>query len=174
MDASRKGDVQALIARCADYYGPGNQKNSVLTQTVFERLAAGKAAQWLLSADCVHSFTYTPDAAIGTAMLGNTDDAYGDIWHLPTASGPPTGRKWVEAIASEMGAEAKVQVVSPLLLSAISVFSTTLREVKEMSYQYDRDYDFRSEKFNQRFGFKPTEYDEGIKAVVNADYRCGR
>jgi len=171
MDATRKGDVQALIARCADFYGPGKQQNSVLTQTVFERLAAGKSAQWLLSADCVHSFTYTPDAARGMAMLGNSDDAYGDVWHLPTASGPLTGREWIEAIASEMGAETTVQVLSNLLLSAISLFSPTLREVKEMSYQYDRDYDFKSEKFNQRFEFKPIEYDQGIKAVVDADYR---
>ena len=40
-----------------------------------------------------------------------------------------------------------------------------------MAYQYDRDYDFRSEKFNQRFDFSPTQYSQGVKAVVAADYR---
>jgi len=171
MDAVQKDQVDALIARCADFYGPGRQKNSVLTQTVFERLASGKSAQWLLSVDHIHSFTYTPDASLATAMLGNTDDAYGQVWHLPTAEKPPTGREWIEMIAEELEAKPRVQVASNFMMRAVGLFSPTLREVKEMAYQYDRDYDFRSDKFNRRFDFTPTTYRQGIKAVVAADYR---
>lgn len=170
MDAVQKGTIDGLIARCADFYGPGRQKNSVLTQTVFERLASGKSAQWLLSADHIHSFTYTPDASRATAMLGNTSDAYGDVWHLPTAPEPPTGKQWVEMVAAELGARPRVQVATNLMLSIVGIFSPSLREVKEMAYQYDRDYDFRSDKFNRRFEFQPTQYEQGVKAVVNADY----
>lgn len=171
LDEIRKGNIEALIARCADFYGPGRQQNSVLTQTVFERLAAGKSGQWLLSADCVHSFTYTPDAARATAMLGNSPDAYGETWHLPTASGPPTGRQWIERIAAELGVEANIQVMGRSLLAALSLVSPILREIREMAYQYDRDYDFNSDKFEQRFGFNATGYDQGIRAVVETDYR---
>lgn len=171
MEAVQKDQVDALIARCADFYGPGRQRNSVLTQTVFERLASGKSAQWLLSVDHVHSFTYTPDASLATAMLGNTDDAYGQVWHLPTTEKPPTGREWIEMIAEELEAKPRVQVASNFMMSAVGLFSPTLREVKEMAYQYDRDYDFRSDKFNRRFDFTPTTYRQGIKAVVAADYR---
>lgn len=171
MEAVQKDQVDALIARCADFYGPGRQKNSVLTQTVFERLASGKSAQWLLSVDHIHSFTYTPDASLATAMLGNTDDAYGQVWHLPTTEKPPTGREWIEMIAEELEAKPRVQVASNFMMSTVGLFSPTLREVKEMAYQYDRDYDFRSDKFNRRFDFTPTTYRQGIKAVVAADYR---
>ena len=45
-----------------------------------------------------------------------------------------------------------------------------VRELKEMAYQYDRDYDFVSDKFNRRFSFTPTSYEDGIRAVVEADY----
>ena len=171
MEAVQKGEVNALIARCADFYGPGRQKNSVLTQTVFERLASGKSAQWLLSLDHMHSFTYTPDASLATAMLGNTEDAYGEVWHLPTASEPPNGREWIDMIARELDAKPRVQVATSFMMSIVGLFSPSLREVKEMAYQYDRDYDFRSEKFSQRFDFSPTAYSEGIRAVVAADYR---
>ncbi len=171
MDAVQKGDVEALIARCADFYGPGRQKNSVLTQTVFERLTAGNAAQWLLSAEHRHSFTYTPDASRGTALLGNTPDAYGGIWHLPTAANPPTGREWVEMIARELGVEPRIQVASDLLMRLMGVFVPALREIREMAYQYDRDYDFVSDKFNRRFNFEPTPYGVGIRSIVEADYR---
>jgi nucleoside-diphosphate-sugar epimerase len=171
MDAVAKGDITALIARCADFYGPGKQQNSVLTQTVFERLAAGKAAQWLLSADHKHSFTYTPDASRATAMLGNTEDAYGGVWHLPTAPNPPTGREWIESIARELGVEPRVQVASDFLLLVMGLFVPPLRDVREMAYQYDRDYDFSSNKFDMRFQFKPTSYSDGIQSIVEADYR---
>jgi nucleoside-diphosphate-sugar epimerase len=171
MSAVRRGDIEGLIARCADFYGPGRQGNSVLTQTVFERLAAGKPAQWLLSAEHIHSFTYTPDAARGTAMLGNAADTWGEAWHLPTASAPPTGQGWVEAIAAELGVEPRLQVMPSALLSLAGLVSPTLREIREMAYQYDRDYDFRSDKFERRFSFAPTRYEQGIKAIVDADYR---
>ncbi len=171
MHAVEKGEIDALIARCADFYGPGRQKNSVLTQTVFDRLNAGKSAQWLLSVDHKHSFTYTPDASRGTAMLGNTNDAYGEVWQLPTASDPMTGRQWIEAIAKEFGIDARVQIATKSLMTVMGLFVPALRELKEMAYQYDREYDFVSDKFNKRFNFEPTPYLQGIKTVVDTDYR---
>ncbi len=171
MHAVEKGEVEALIARSADFYGPGRQKNSVLTQTVFERLAVGKSAQWLLSVDHKHAFTFTPDASRATALLGNTEDAYGDVWHLPTASEPMTGNQWIEAIAREFGVKARVQIATHSLMTMMGLFAPALREMKEMAYQYDRDYDFISDTFNKRFNFEPTPYVQGIKAVVDADYR---
>ncbi len=170
-NAVEEGEIEALIARSADFYGPGRQKNSVLAQTVFDRLAAGKSAQWINSTEHKHSFTYTPDASRGTALLGNTDDAYGEVWHLPTASDPMTGMQWIEAIAREFSVEPKVQVVTNFLMTMMGLFVPALKEVKEMNYQYDRDYEFLSDKFNKRFNFEPTSYSEGIKAVVAADYR---
>ena len=171
MHAVEKGEVEALIARSADFYGPGRQKNSVLTQTVFERLAVGKSAQWLLSLDHKHAFTFTPDASRATALLGNTEDAYGDVWHLPTTSEPMTGNQWIEAIAREFGVKARVQIATHSLMTMMGLFAPALREMKEMAYQYDRDYDFISDTFNKRFNFEPTPYVQGIKAVVDADYR---
>ncbi len=169
-DAVEEGEVEALIARSADFYGPGRQKNSVLAQMVFNRLAAGKSAQWINSIEHKHSFTYTPDASRGTALLGNTDDAYGEVWHLPTASDPMTGMQWIEAIAREFTVEPKVQVVTNFLMTMMGLFVPALKEVKEMNYQYDREYEFLSDKFNKRFDFEPTGYLEGIKAVVEADF----
>lgn len=171
LSADARGEIRGLIARCADFYGPGKQQNSVLTQTVFERLARHKPAQWLLSADHVHSFTFTPDAARATATLGNADEAYGEVWHLPTAPAPPTGRQWVEAIAAVLGAEPKLQVANRTLMNLAGLFVPIMRELREMAYQYDRDYVFLSNKFNRRFDFEPTGYARGIEAIVETDYR---
>ncbi len=44
-------------------------------------------------------------------------------------------------------------------------------ELVEMMYQYDRDYVFDSSKFEKRFHLKPTPYLEGIKKIVNTNYK---
>lgn len=168
IDARR---LKAMIVRSADFYGPGIQKTSMLTQTVLDPLSKGKKANWMSSVDFKHSFTYTPDAGKATALLGNTDEAYNQIWHLPTASNPLTGKEWIEAIANEMGVKPKYQVATKFIVRMLGLFIPIMREMPEMMYQYDRDYIFKSDKFEKRFDIKPTSYQEGIKAIIQSDYK---
>jgi nucleoside-diphosphate-sugar epimerase len=165
------GNLTAMIVRSADFYGPGNQKTSMLTQTVLDPLSRGKKASWMGSVDFKHSFTYTPDAGKATALLGNTNEAYNQVWHLPTASNPLTGKEWIEAIANEMGVIPNYQVATKFILRLLGLFIPIMREMPEMMYQYDRDYIFISDKFEKRFNLKPTSYHEGIKAFIQSDYK---
>ena len=43
-----------------------------------------------------------------------------------------------------------------------------MRELAEMLYQNDRDYVFDSTRFEERFRFTPTPYEEGIRSTVEA------
>lgn len=171
LDEVENGGLKALIARSADFYGPAIQNNSMLTETVFKNLGQSKKATWLSSAAHKHSFTFIPDAAKATAMLGNTPDAYNQVWHLPTATNPLTGQEWIEAIAQEMGVEPKYRVVSKFMMQFIGFFAPAMRETVEMMYQYDRDYIFDSSKFDNRFNFEPTSYQDGIRQIVQHDYQ---
>jgi len=168
MDAHKSGRIKALIARCADYYGPGIDRNGILDETVIIPLSMGKKANWLGSADCKHSFTYTVDAGAGTAILGNTEDAYGEVWHLPTASNPPTGKDWIEMVARELNVKPQYRVASKFVVRMLGLFVPIMRELVEMVYEYDRDYVFDSSKFENRFGFEPTSYEAGIKKTIAA------
>lgn len=169
MQEVQNKNIEALIARSADFYGP-SINNSVLIETVFKKFAQGKRAIWLASVNHKHSYTYTPDAAIATALLGNTDKAYNQIWHLPTAKNPLTGKEWMETIASEMKVKPKYMIASRFLMRLYGLFDSTMSEVVEMMYQYDRDYVFDSSKFEKEFNFTPTPYIEGIKQIVDSDY----
>ena len=170
MDAHTTGTVRALIARAADFYGPRLTRNGVLRETVINNLAAGKKANWFCALNKLHSFTYTPDAAKGTAILGNSPDAFGEVWHLPTADNPMTGQEWVDRFATAFDTSNKVQVATPFLVSIMGLFIPVMRELKEMLYQYDRDYVFKSDKFNRQFNFTPTSYDDGIKSIMAQDF----
>lgn len=160
------GKLTALIARSADFYGPGIN-NSVLNEAVFKNLKNGKKANWFCSTDVLHNFTFTPDAAKATALLGNTNSAFGQTWHLPTAA-PISGKEWIGKIAKELGTEAKIQVAPAFLVRLLGLFNPLMKEFVEMLYQYDRDYDFNSSKFETAFNIKPTSIDDGIKQMVNA------
>lgn len=83
MDAVKSGALKAIIARAADFYGP-NTPLSFATVMIFENFRKGKKAQWLINDRVRHSLTYTPDAGKATAILGNTESAYNQVWHLPT------------------------------------------------------------------------------------------
>jgi nucleoside-diphosphate-sugar epimerase len=170
MDEVKKGRLTALIARSADFYGPSIGNTSILTEMVFKNFADGKKANWLGSMKYKHSYTYTPDAGKATALLGNTADAFNQVWHLPTAADPPTGKEWIETIAREMNVEPRYRLATKLVVRLMGLFMPVMREMVEMMYQYDRDYVFDSSKFEKRFDFKPTPYPEGIKTIVAKDY----
>jgi nucleoside-diphosphate-sugar epimerase len=171
MDEVEAGKLTALIARSADFYGPSIQNTSMITETVFKPFSNGKKANWMGSADFKHSFTYTPDAGKATAILGNTEDAFNQVWHLPTASNPLTGKGWTETIAKELDVKPKYQAAPKFIVRIIGLFNPIMREMVEMLYQYDRDYVFDSSKFEKRFDFKPTPYLDGIKEIVEIDYQ---
>ena len=170
-DAVEKGKLEALTARSADFFSPGITSNSsLLIETVFKPIYSGKKASLLVSDSHRHSFTYTPDAAKATALLGNSADAYGQIWHLPTAPTPPAGKDWVEMVASKMGEKARYRVVQPWMVKAMGLFMPIMKESVEMLYQYDRDYIFSSAKFESHFGLNPTPYEEGVSQVIEQDF----
>jgi nucleoside-diphosphate-sugar epimerase len=170
LDETKAGRLMALIARSADFYGPGNEK-SFVTEMVYKNLKKGKRANWLADADRKHSFTYTPDAARATALLGNTPDAYNQVWHLPTDKNSLTGREFIDLFAREMKRSGKVSVMPVWMLKILGLFIPILSEMPEMMYQYDRDYFFDSSKFNKRFAFETTTYQDGVKHTVQAGGR---
>ncbi|MCF8352265.1 MAG: NAD(P)H-binding protein, partial [Bacteroidales bacterium] len=100
MDEVEKDQLTALIARSADFLGV---HNSIPVEMAAKPLLKNKKANWISGFDKIHSFTYIPDAAEGTAILGNAPEAYGQVWHLPTDPSPLTARQWVDMIAEEAG-----------------------------------------------------------------------
>ena len=162
MHEAEKGNLDALIARSADFVGP---VNSILTELVFKNLKQGKKAQWLVDADKIHSFTSTKDAAEGTAMLGNTPEAFNQVWHLPTDATKLTVRQWVDRIAAELNVKQQLQVLPRWSFGLLGLFIPIMKELKEMAYQYDRDYFFDSSKFTRQFNYTPMNPEENIRYI---------
>lgn len=167
MSEVERGNLDAIIARAADFYGP-NTPLSFATVTVFHNLKKGKKAQWFLDANKKHSMTFTPDAGKATALLGNTNTAYNQIWHLPTDKNALTGKEFIEIAAKEFGVKPDYVVLKKWMIQLVGIFVPVVNESIEMLYQNEYEYLFDSSKFEKAFNFVPTSYKDGTVATVKS------
>ena len=166
LDEMHAGKIKAVIAKATDFYGPRSTDKSAAGILVFDRLKKGSTAQWMANADLPRSFNYTPDAARGLYILATHEESFGQTWHLPVSSPDLTGRQFIAIAAKYMNGKNKVQVIPKWMLKIIGWFSPLIRESNEMLYQYEYPLQFDSSKFEKAFHFKPTSYDEGIRATA--------
>jgi len=157
--------LKAVIVRSADFYGPLS-KNGILNTLVLDNVIKDKKANWQADVDRIHSFTYLPDAAKATALLGNTDSAYGQVWHSPTSAERLTGRQLITIATGVMEMKNSYMILSPYMLKFLGIFNRTIKELVEMQYQNTQDYFFNSNKFCSTFSFTPTSYESGIREVL--------
>ena len=168
---TESGKLKAVIARAPDFFGGTLKETSIIMNIVYNRLSKGKKAQWLCNADKVHSYGYVRDLAKGTAMLGNTDDAFQQIWNLPTDKQKITGREWIQLFAKELNCKPEFSILPNWLLKTAGIFVSMMSEIAEMNYQYDRDYFFDSSKFDKYFGYTPTTNEIAVKQTVEENRR---
>jgi nucleoside-diphosphate-sugar epimerase len=167
LDEIKAGNLTALVARAADFYGP-KAKTGVANVLVFDKFAKGGKASVLVNDSLKHSYTFTADAAKSLVLLAGSEKSWNQTWHVPTASNPPTGKEFVQMVAQEFGVQPKYTILGKWMLTIAGIFDLTIRELPEMLYQNEFEYLFDSTKFEHAFNFKPTSYAEGIKRTVAA------
>jgi len=163
LTAMKEGKLQALIARSADFYGPGSDKTGMANIMVFANLAKKKNAQCLVDANKPHSYTYVPDAAKALYLLAKDESAFNQTWHLPTRPNPLTGKAFIALAAKEFNRPPKYTVFAPWMIRLLGLFVPIMNEIHEMLYQNELPYIFDSTKFDTHFHFTPTSYEDGIK-----------
>jgi nucleoside-diphosphate-sugar epimerase len=163
MDEVKAGNLQATIARAADFYG-AESLNSFLDGMVLSKYAKKEKAMWLGKVNTKHSFTYVPDAGLGMYLLGKSPKSDNQIWHLPTAS-PLSGIELLFIAAELFNTKPRFMTVNKLMLQLMGLFNKVIGGTVEMYYQYDNNYIFNSDKFEKAFGIQPTAYSEGIRQL---------
>ncbi len=167
LDEIKAGNLQAMIVRAADFYGP-NVPLSMIHASVVDRLKAGKTPQWIGNPKRIHSFTFTPDAGKSVAVLGNTPSAYNQTWHALTSSEKITGESLLRLACEAAGRPYGVQALPKFGVRLLGVFIPILREITEMMYQYEEDYFFDSTKYSSAFKASATSYQEGVRKMMEA------
>lgn len=175
LEAHRRGDVRLAIGRASDFFGP-NLPMSCFSDRFFERLFAGSAGECWGDPDMPHSYTFADDVADALITLGAHDDtsAIAPVWHLPTAPAEST-RALVARLGAAMNLTATTTRMSPLLMTIGGVFMPVLRELKEMTYEWEVPFVLDDSRFTSTFGQRATPTDVAVARVAAwAKDRFGR
>ncbi len=160
MDEVKAGNLQASIARAADFYG-AESLNSFYDSMVLAKFAKHQSAQWLGDVNTLHSFTYIPDAGKAVYLLGQHPESDNQIWHIPTAPAVK-GTEFIRLAADIFHTPPKYMTLRKWMLQLFGLFNKLVGDTVEMYYQYDHNYVFDSSKFENAFHIKPTSYHEGV------------
>ncbi len=168
MDEVKAGNINASIARAADFYGT-ETGNSFFDMMVLANFSKNKKAQWLGSPAKLHSFSYIPDMGKAMYLLGQHPESDNQIWHMPTAPAL-TGKQFIDMTARIYEVKPQYFAINKFLLWAYGLFNKVVMGTVEMYYQYNHNYNFDSSKFEKAFNFRPTSYEDGIKAMSETWY----
>jgi nucleoside-diphosphate-sugar epimerase len=157
--------VKVAALRAPDFYGPGVVL-SHLGETGLAAIARGKAAMFLFSPDQPHDYAYVPD--IGRAMvtlLDVGDDAFGQAWHMPCA--PTLRSRDIFALgAKHAGVKLRLTAIPSALRGLLGLFMPFVREMGEMTFQWDRPYRVDASKWRRHFWSDVTPFDAGVAATI--------
>ena len=125
----------------------------------------GKPADFVGNPNLPHSYSYVPDIAAGLAILGTDERAIGGTWHLP---GPETvsTKALLELVASELGHPVGVRALPKLAVRALGIFNPTIRELVELTYEFDAPFVLDTTKFESTFGTAGTPLTDAIRATL--------
>ncbi|UXV35006.1 NAD-dependent epimerase/dehydratase family protein [Staphylococcus sp. IVB6181] len=166
LEAIEDKTIEAVIGRAPEFYGP-DRTQSITNTLVFNRIKANKKPIIPVSASVLRTLIWTPDASRALALLGNTPDAYGQTWHLPTDKSI-TYKTLIEITEAVTGQTIKYMILPIGVFKFGSFFNNQVKELMELLPRYKYDNIFSSQKFKQRFPeFKVTTFKEGIEQVFH-------
>ena len=171
LDAGAAGRVRVAVGRASDFFGPGVTE-STLGSHVFANVIARRRADFIGNPGLLHTFSYVPDVAAGLATLGTDPRSVGQVWNL---SGPETitTRALIDIVADRFGHPVAIRNVPKIALRVLGVFSPMMRELAEMSYEFDQQFVLDTSKYEATFGATPTLMANAVDDTI-ARYRTKR
>lgn len=165
LEAHQNGLVPVVIGRASDFFGPG-VLNSALGASAIVPALKGKTAQLFGRLDLPHTFSYINDMGRALVLLGESPEAFGQVWHLPNDQPTITQREVMELVFAETGKPARMYGVRDWMLRLLSPFWSVAREGREMLYQFEQPFVVDSSQFDKAFQLKPTPLPQAIYETV--------
>lgn len=166
MSAHNAGKIRVAIGRGSDFFGPFATDAAMMGSRVFGRALAGKSAQAFGDPDRLHTYTFIDDFGKALVTLGEREEALGRAWHVPSLTAMTT-REFVEAVYRTLGKPVKMSRAPGLAITLAGLFDANAKELKEMLYQFEKDFVMDSSRFEQAFGVRATPLDEAIRATLD-------
>ena len=164
--------VPVAVVRAADLYGPGID-NAMVNTALIARVLAGHRVFLPGALDAPHTFSFVPDVARALVRIATSDDAWGQVWHVPSA--PAVSLRMLVAKVAALGhGRPRLTRIPTWVVRLSGLFDRQVRELAEMAFQWDRPYLVSHAKFAARFGLEPTALEDGLRITADAVAALGR
>ncbi len=162
--AHKEGRVRVTEVRGSDYLTVG--ANSHLGDLVTGRLVAGRSALFLVPVDNPHTFTYVPDVATTLVAAAETEAAWGQAWHVPSAPAR-TPREAVGDLCAAAGVQpVPVRVLPHAVVRAAGLAVPMMREMAEMRHSWEAPYVLEDSRTIAELAVKATPWETSTATVV--------
>jgi len=165
LQAHKEGRINVAICRASDFYGPG-VLNSQMGERVMSNVLQGKKVSVLFNLDAPHTFSFTEDYAKAVVSLTKHNEAFGQVWHIPAAE-PITQREFLKIAFEEANKSPKISALSGKMYNLVALFIPVLKEIKELSYQFEKPFIMEHSKYENKFGLNVTPHREAIRSTLN-------
>lgn len=158
-------ELKAVVCRAPEFYGP--EKTQSITNTmIFRNIKAKRKLKIPISDSTLRTLIWTPDASRAMALIGNTDDAYGQTWHLP-CDRSLTYKEMINIADKIENEKLSYSIIKLWKFKIGSLFNKNAKELLELLPRYEVDNLFNSDKFKKRFpSFPVTSFESGIKQIL--------
>lgn len=166
LEAHRSGKLQVALSRPSNYFGAAYD---IAGDMIFKPALAQKAMQWIGRLDQPHSFSYIPDAGRGMAILGTSEQAWGQVW-IPPVQAALTQAEFAARIwkAAGQSGKPKIQAMNRVMVGLAGLFIPAVRETYEMLYEFEQPFVVDSSKFERTFGMKATPLEQALKLSLES------
>ena len=165
MQAHHAGKVQVAVGRASDFFGERVRQAALGGNFVVEKALQGKPAQVLGNIDVPHSHTYIRDVGKALVTLAEHDDAFGQVWHIPSLPAITT-REALQMIYAAAEHPVKVQPTPKWLLRLFGLMNPDAGEMVEMLYAFEKPFVLDDMKFVERFGWQATDWETAVMNTV--------
>jgi nucleoside-diphosphate-sugar epimerase len=166
------GRIRATEVRGSDYIC-ASDSSLVGSSRVVPRILSGKPVSLIGSVDQPHTWTAPADAARLLVTVAADERGWGRAWHVPS-NAPRTQRQVIDDLADTAGVpHVKVSSTSAAILKVLGIFSPTIRELAETSYQRDRPFIVDDTAARVTFGLEPTPWTDILSEIIE-EYRRGK
>ncbi|MCP4957958.1 MAG: NAD-dependent epimerase/dehydratase family protein [Actinomycetia bacterium] len=170
LEAHEAGRIEATEVRASDFFGPGIGESGVLGDRSVGPALKGKTVRIPGPPDQPHSWSYIGDVATTLFHAGTSDLAPGRAWHVPTLE-PMTAQQMMDALCDTADTpRVTVKQIPATVMRGIGMVMPVIRELAEMSYQFEAPFEIDAADTVATFDQKPTPLAEQMAATI-ADAR---
>lgn len=163
--AHKEGKIRVAIGRGSDFFGPA-VLNSTLGERAIYPALEGKTAKLVGKLDIPHTYTYIDDFGSALVILGEREDALGQVWHVPNDRPEITQRELMNMFFAEIGKPPKMSGIGKFMMRIGGLFIKGARETVEMMYEFEKPFIVDSSKFENTFHIKATPIRDAVRQTV--------